>query len=309
VTVLCATDLRPLHKGGAGPLIRAAGDAGATGIHLAGGFALGDTEAAVPAILRAGLDIPSMTLPLPQRALGKGKRLPSLAAAEADERGAAIALATEGLEAGVHASVRWAVLDFGGVALPASRHDVAGWFARREMADDESGGAELAIAIGARKARSEALADACQRSLERLCRLAEARSVRLLLPVGGTPWEVPSPREALALLEAFRGAPLAPLWDPARLTARLALRLRVSDVRVAALAEAAGAALETDAVGMTTGYLPGLGERDESLPARASKLPADAPVIVSGFPDSTDAEIAAAVARATVLYEAPAPTP
>jgi hypothetical protein len=302
VAVLCSTELRPLQAGGVDPLIRAAGDAGATGIHLSGEILLGELEALVPAVLRAGLLIPSMTLPLAPRALVRGKRLPSLSAFDPEERGAAIALAAEGLEAGAVAGVRHALLEFGAVALPASLRDVAAGFARRELGPGEAFAPELATAFGARRAGAERLTDACRWSLERLCRLAESRAVTLLLSVGGSPWQVPSAREALALLEAFRGAPLAPLWDPGRLTAAKALGLRLPDGRVTALAESAGAAWETDAVGLEAGYLPGLGERDEALPARA-KLPKDAPVIVSGFPDSTDEEVARAVARVSALYE------
>jgi hypothetical protein len=284
-------------------LIRAAGDAGATGIHLSGEILLGDLEALVPGALKAGLLIPSMTLPLAPRALIRGKRLPALSAVDADERGAAIALATEGLEAGVVAAVRWGVLDFGGVGLPVTRREVEAGFARRELGAGEAASGDLAIALGARRAVSERLVDACRWSLERLCRLAESRAVTLLLPVGGSPWEVPSAREALALLEGFRGAPLAPVWDPGRLTAARALGLRLPEARVTALCEAAGGAWETDAVGIEAGYLPGLGEREEGLPARP-KLAKDAPVIVSGFRDSSDAEIARAVALVTARYEA-----
>src|SRR5882672_4810927 len=180
VAVLCASELRPLHEGGFDPLVRAAGDAGATGIHLSGEVLLGDLEALVPGVLRAGLLIPSMTLPLAPRALARGKRLPALSAADADERGAAIELATEGLEAGVVASVRWALLDFGAVGLPASRREVVEGFARRELGPGEAGAPDLATALGARRAIAERLVDACRWSLERLCRLAEARAVTLL---------------------------------------------------------------------------------------------------------------------------------
>jgi len=291
-----------MHSGGIDPLIRAAGDAGATGIHLGGGVALVDFAALVPAVLRAGLTIPSMTLPLAPRALAPGKRLPALAAADPDERGAAIALATEGLEAGVAAGVRWAFLAFGSVALPVSRRDVAASFSRRALGPGEADASDLALALAARRSQAGRLSDACHWSLERLGRLAEALSVRLILPLGGSPWEVPSAREALALAEAFAGAPVALAWDPGRLTAARALGLRLPDARVMAVAKAAGAALESDAVGLEPGYLPGLGERDEALAPRP-ELPRDAPVVVTGFPHSTDAEIAGAVARVTALYE------
>jgi len=303
--VICASDLRPLHAGGIDPLVRAAGDAGATGIHLAGGVFLGDFEAVIPAVLRAGLLAPSMALPLAPRKLAAGKRLPALAAAATDERGAAIALATEGLEAGVAAGVRFAWLDFGPVSLPVARGEVAASFARREL-DADAG--DLALALAARKAFAERLADACRWSVERLVRIAEARSVTLVLPVGASPWEAPSAREALALHEAFRGAPVGLAWDPGRLTAARALGLRLPDARVAAVAAAAVAARETDAVGLDAGYLPGLGERDEALPARP-ELPRNAPVVVAGRADATDAEIARAVASVTARYEAQSPSP
>ncbi|MDB4983072.1 MAG: hypothetical protein JWM82_3824, partial [Myxococcales bacterium] len=88
--VLCASDLRPLHKVGIDPLVRAASEAGAQGVHLGSRFALGDLAALAPAILRAGLTVPSMALPLPPRELGRGKRIPSLAARASDERVAAL---------------------------------------------------------------------------------------------------------------------------------------------------------------------------------------------------------------------------
>src|SRR5882672_5156700 len=215
--VLCASDLRPMRTGGVEPLIRAAADAGATGIHLGGGMVLDGLRAALPAVMRAGLLAPSMTLPLAPRALAERKRLPTLAATDPEERGAALALAAEGLEVGVAAAVRWTLLDFGPVALPVSRRDVVAYFARGELGAGEAGASQLVLALAARKAFAQPLADACRRSLERLCRLAEARSVTLILPVGGAPWEVPSAREVLALLETFRGAPLGLAWEPGRL--------------------------------------------------------------------------------------------
>jgi hypothetical protein len=301
VDVLCASDLRPVHSGGIDPLIRAAADAGAAGIHLAGGIVLGELEAVIPAILRAGLAVPSITLPLPPRALVGGKRLPALASSDPEERGAAIALAEQGLDATVAAGVRSALLDFGPVALPISRADLGTFFARRELGAGEAGASDFLLVRSVRKALAERLSDACRWSLERLARVAESRAVTLVVPAGGSPWEVPSAREALALLEAFHGAPVGLAWDPGRLTAALALGLRLPDDRIGAVAAACVAAFETDAVGLEAGYLPGLGERDEALPARP-ELPRNAPVVVSGFPDATDAEIARAVAAVTARY-------
>jgi hypothetical protein len=301
--VLGASDLRPLHGVGPDPLVRALSDAGAEGVHLGARFLLGDLAAAAPAILRAGLALPSMALPLAPRALGKGKRLPALSARDPEERGAALELAAEGLDAGAGVGVRWAFLDFGRVDLPIARREVVAAFARRELGEGDAGAAELAIARGARRARAETLLDGCRWSLERLARQAEARGVTLVLPVGGSPWDAPSPREALSLVEAFGGAPLTVLWDPGRLSTLRPFGMRLPEARVAALAAACGAALETDAVGVEAGWLPGLGERDATLPARAKTILRGAPVVVSGFPDTTVEELARAVASVGALYE------
>ena len=52
-------------------------------------------------------------------------------------------------------------------------------------------------------------------------------------------------------------------------------------------------AIENDAVGIEAGYLPGLGERDARVAALAA--PASVPRIVTGRPDATDDEVAAAI--------------
>lgn len=302
--VLCASDLRPLHGVGIDPLVRAASEAGAQGVHLGARFALHDLAPLAPAILRAGLTVPSMALPLPPHELGRGKRVPSLCARDSDERTAALALAGEGLDAGAGLGVRWAWLDFGGVTLPVARREIAAAFARRETGEGEEGATDVSIVLSARKAWAESLLDGCRWSLERLARHAEARAVTLVLPVGGSPWEVPSPREALALLEAFAGAPLTLAWAPDRLSTLAAFGMRLTQERIDAVAGKCGAAFETDAVGVDAGYLPGLGERDERLPARPEPWPQGAPVVVGGSPDATDDEIAAAVAAVAALYDA-----
>jgi sugar phosphate isomerase/epimerase len=298
--VLCASDLRPLHSAGVEPLVRAASEAGAEGVHFGRGFILGDLAGAAPALLKAGLTLASTCLPLAPRPLGKGKRLPALSARDPEERLAAITLAGEGLDAVAGVGARWALLTFGPAELPFPRRELAGAFARRELDPGEVAAAELAIVLGARKAVAESLLDGCRWSIERLARHAEARAVTLALPVGGSPWDVPSPREALSLLETFVGAPVTLTWDPGRLSTLRPFGMRLPEARIAALAAACGAAFETDAVGVEAGYLPGLGERDELLPARPSeKWPKDAPIIVSGFPDTTDQEIARAVSSAS----------
>ena len=117
-----------------------------------------------------------------------------------------------------------------------------------------------------------------------------------MLPVGATPWDAPSPREAGELLAVYAGAPLGPAWDPGRLSVLRALGLPISDERLRALAAAAVLVVDNDAVGLRAGFLPGLGERDPRLATMA--VAASAPVVVTGTPDATDAEVSAALAAA-----------
>src|SRR5262249_36060911 len=154
---------------------------------------------------------------LPERPLGSGRRLPRLAAHARDEREAAIALARQGLEAAAPVGARFALLDFGEVTLAGRAADLARAFARAEMGDGGGGARLRAGARAGRGARGEERGDACRWALERLLRAAERVGVTLVLPVAATPWQVPSPREARGMVDAFAGAPLGLCWDPARL--------------------------------------------------------------------------------------------
>jgi hypothetical protein len=292
--VFLATELRPPSARDA--IVRLAADSGAAGIHMSGGTPLDFLTWLTGVARGVGLAVGSLVLPLPERALSGVRRLPRLAAPERDERTAAIELATQGLLASAAAEVRFAVLDFGPVTLSTPPGAIARAFARRELGEDEPGEAVWAAAVDERRARAPALADACLWALEALTRAAEPVGVRLVLPTAPTPWEVPSPRESGALLETFAGAGVGAAWDPGKLSVLCALGLPISDKRLAALAETAVLVLDNDAVGIGAGYLPGLGERDPRV--AAIRPPATVPRIVLGGPGSTDAEVAAAVARA-----------
>ena len=293
--IFLASDLRPPRGGDDERLLRLALDGDAAGIHLAGGGDLELLSALVPLAIRLGAPVSSLVLPLPERPLGAGRRMPRLAATARDEREAAIALARRALEIAGPATARFAVVDFGDVTLTARPGDLARGFARREMDDGEPGERVLAAAAAERRARAEAFLDACRWALELLVRAAERAGMTLALPVAATPWQIPSPREAGLLLGAFSGAPLGPLWDPGPLSVLAALGLAISDDRLGALAAGAVLALENDAVGIEAGYLPGLGERDTRVAALT--VEATVPHIVAGRPDATDAEIAAALRR------------
>jgi hypothetical protein len=289
-----STELRPPRAASDDALLRLAAEAGASGIHCGAGCDLSLVDALARAGARLGLEVGSLTAPLPERPLPRGRRLPRLAATERDERAAAIALAEKALTIGAGAGARRFVVDFGGVALESVRPESL-WraFARREMDDDESGATLLAAALAERRARGGDITDACLWALERLVRLAEPLGLGLVLPVGATPWEVPTPREAGELAETFAGA-VGHAWDPGRLSVLAALGLPISDDRLKALAKGAVLSIENDAVGIDAGYLPGLGERDPRLAAFASA--AGTARVIRGGADATDEEVAAAVA-------------
>jgi hypothetical protein len=298
--VLLATEIRPPQADGGERLTRLAAEVGATGIHLGAGC---DLEVVVggPLVgsaLRLGLEVPTLALPLPERTLAPGKRLPRLSAPESDERGAAIALAETGLSVGISFGVRVALVDFGPVFLAASAAELGRAFARRALEAGEPGGLLLADALAERRARGPEILDACQWSVERLLRAAERASIRLAIAVGVTPWQSPSPREVGQLLETFVGSTLGVVWDPARLSVLTALELPIAEDRCQALAAAAAVAIESDAVGLDAGYLPGLGERDARIAAIAA--PTGLPRVVTGGADATDAEVAAAMAQVSI---------
>jgi hypothetical protein len=293
--IFLASDLRPPRGGDDERLLRLALEGGASGIHVAAGCDLGLLSAQLPLAIRLGAPVASLALPLPERPLAAQRRMPRLAATARDEREAAIALTLRALEISGPVAVRIALLDFGEVTLAVRPGELARAFARREMDDGEPGERALAAAVAERRARAEELADACRWALERLARAAERAGMTLALPVAVTPWQLPSPREAGLLVGAFAGAPLGLVWDPGRLSVLAALGLAISDERLRALASGAVLAIENDAVGIESGYLPGLGERDGRVAALAAGP--TVPHIVTGRPDSTDAEILAALGR------------
>jgi len=296
--IFLASDVRVPRGGGDQALLRLAAEAGADGVHFGGGCDLELHARLAAAALQLGLGVPSLALPLPERPLPAGRRLPRLSAPARDEREAAIALALRGLEAAAPLAARFGVLDFGEVALTTRPGELARAFARREMEEDEAGARLLAAAVAERRARADSLGDACRWALERVLRAAERAGVTLALQIAATPWQVPSAREATQLVAAFSGAPLGPVWDAGRLSALGALGLGLSDERLRALAGGAVLAIENDAVGIDAGYLPGLGERDARVASLAA--PVSVPRIVTGGPQATDAEVAAALLRTRV---------
>jgi hypothetical protein len=291
--VLLASDVRLPRDSGGDALLRLAADAGADGIHLAAGCDLELFPRLATGALQAGVGVAGLTLPVADRPLAAGRRLPRLAAHARDEREAAIALALLGIDAAVPVGARFAVLDFGELALAVRPGELARAFARAEMDEEETGGRLLAAAVTERRARGAEVGDACRWALERLVRAAERSGLTLALPVAATPWQAPTPREARLLIDAFAGASLGLVWDPGRLSVLATLGLGASDERLRAVAGEAVLALENDAIGIEAGFLPGLGEREARIAALGP--PVSVPRVVTGRLDSTAGEVTAAV--------------
>jgi hypothetical protein len=289
-----ATELRAPRADGGERITRLAAETGAAGIHVGADCDLEilATAPLVGAALRLGLAVPSLTLPLAERALPAGRRLPRLGAPARDEREAAVALAEQAIAVAGAFGARLAVVDFGGVALAADAARFAQAFARRAIGEGEPGAELLAAARAERRARSAEILDACHFALEGLLRASDRAGLRLAAQIGVTPWQAVSPRELGTLFETF-GPALGIAWDPGRLSVLATLGLPVTDERLRALAGASLLVVDNDAVGLAPGYLPGLGERDERL-AEFSPA-ADVLRVVVGPADATDAEVAAAV--------------
>jgi len=294
--IVLSTELRPPRRDGGEAIGRLAVESGAAGLHIGGGCDLELLSGAplLATAMRLGLEIPSLTLPLADRPLAAGKRLPRLAATGSDERAAAIRLAEQALAAAGSFGARVVEVDFGAVVLTARRAEFARHFARRACEPGEPGAEVLRRALDERKALGGAILDGCRWSLERLARAAERAGTRLAARVAATPWQAPTPRELGELRDTF-GEGLAVVWDPGRLSVLATLGLPVGESRLTGLAAGAALVVENDAVGLVPGYLPGLGERAAVL--SSVSIDASVPRVVLGAPDSTDLEVIEAVGR------------
>ena len=293
---LCSTGLRPPVSVGEEAVVRLASEAGCDGVAIADGCTLPIAATLIMRVLHAGLRVGAVAAPLPERAPAPRKRLPRLSAGDRDERAAAIELASRtcALASGVGAPL--VVLDMGMLPLTVRWADLARHFRRRALAEGESGEAALMAALGERRATVGLALDGCRWSLDALVREAERRQLRLAVSLSGTPWGVPSPREGLELTAEYDRAGVGLVLDPARLSVLRRLGLPISGERLASLRAATALVLENEAVGIDAGYLPGLGEREDDLAARDG-VAADTPSVLAGRPDSTDAEVVAAVSR------------
>lgn len=295
--LMCATGLRPPASVGEEAVVRLANEVGCAGIAIGDGCTQAIAASLVPRAMHAGLRVDAIAAPLPDRAPAPRKRMPRLSAGDRDERAAAIELALRGCALAGSVGASLVVLDMGMLPLAARWADLLRHYRRRALSDDEAGGeATLMAALGERRATIGLALDGCRWSLDALAREAERRNLRLAVSLSGTPWGVPSPREGLELVAEYERARVGLVLDPARLSVLRRLGLAISGDRLASLRANAALVLENEAVGLDAGYLPGLGERDDDLAARDG-VAAETPSVLTGRPDSTDAEVAAAAGR------------
>jgi hypothetical protein len=304
VVILCSSRLRPPVSLGPDRIIRLASEAGFEGLAVDAGCPLALLTVTATESLRAGLPVGLVGCPLPESDLGKGKRLPHLAALDdPEERLAAVRLARRTLELGGDLSVRLFTLDLGPVPLHTSQDELRLRFARREMEHDEPGGRLLRRALEERKARAGRVFDACRLALEPLLETAGRLGATLTLPLAATPWQLPSPREAQLLLREFSGAPLALVLAPARLAILRALGVGGPAERLEELAGKARVFRATDQVGLDGELLLGLGEladREVAWPASSADT-----AVVAGSLDATFKEVLRARRKVETLRAVP----
>jgi hypothetical protein len=289
--ILCGSSLRPPSALGPIPLVQLASDTGCGGVALEGGCRLPEVPLLAAKALRVRLAVPLLVAPMPEHKLAPHRRLPSLVAlGNREERAAAVDMVRLAMQTTRDLGVKTVVLDFGRVALAVGEPEIRAHFARRELDEGEVGHAAFQAVLADRKRRGEQILDGCRAALDPLVREAERHAIRLALLPAATPWQVPSPRETTTLLEEFEGAPVASVYSPARLLVLQTLGLGVSASRREALRRAAAVDEAVDVVGLELPHLAGVGEIDfEEL----TTAPEDALIVLTGPPETSDAEVAA----------------
>jgi hypothetical protein len=286
--------LRPPSSLGPDRIVRLAAEAGFGGLAVDGTTTMAQLPALATEALRSALPLALAVTPLPAEALPGGKRLPHLAApGDPEQQLAAAKLCLGTIERAGPLGVRLFLLDFGKADLRAREKDLRLHFARAEMDEGERGRRLLAAALEERKALSERLLDSARLALERLLPAVEREGGTLLLPIASTPWDLPSGREALTLVQEFTGGPLAVALAPGRRAVLERLGLAGPAERWQQLEKAARAIVVTDAVGLEHDLVLGLGELGRAPPS----LLGGVPQVIAGRSDATIREISGARRR------------
>jgi sugar phosphate isomerase/epimerase len=290
--ILLGSEIRFWGGRGRDELIRLAGDAGFEGVALGPWCTRGDALALVAEAAKSGMTVPVAAAPLLERPLAPDKRLPYLGSVDdPEERRAAARLFADTVEAAVPLGVRTFTVAFGDVVLATSPAHMGWWFRRRELDEGEPREEALGRLLAERRARSEAIVDACRSSLDLIVAAAEQFGAVIALELPAGPWGAPSPREASQLLDEYRQAPLGIVWDAARMQVLRRLGAAPSEDRAKTLAAAARVWRANEAVGIEVGFLPGQGDVAPDDPLARLTCPEAAALVITGRADSTLGEV------------------
>jgi hypothetical protein len=299
--LLVTCRLRPPATLGPDRIVRLASEAGFGAIAADEGVTREQLQALASAALLSGLTISVAACPLPESGLAKDKRMPYLAAFDdPEERRAAVKAALATMAWGQQLAIPFFTLALGPVPLRSGQGDWRLGYARRETDPDERGGKALRRALDERKARGQAIYDACRAGLEPLLAEAERRGSKLVVPLATNPWQLPTPREAHQLLQEFAGGPLSLVYSPAGRAVLEDLGLAGPPERWSDLAAATGLVALSDRIGLETNITLGVGDLEVALPP---EIPADAGWLITGPIDATFKEVLRARTRATELRE------
>lgn len=310
--LLLSSAIRPPTKLGVGPLVKLAKDAACDGLSLEEGCLVGQLGAIAAECLPAWMSCSTMQIPMAESRVTEGKRLPYLCAfRDKEERLEAVKLAVRNMQMVVELGMQTFIIDFGRAPISVSEDEM-----RRQFADGGFDRRHLRSLLAERTKQATKIFDACRFSLEALLDEARWRSLWLAIRPGDSPWRPPSPAEAAALRNDFRGAPVSRVLDPGRLK----VFERFDSPQARTEGEMAWAERFLDAVemglqkreldprrrpyrhvvlgdssGLDCDLLPGHGEPDFEKALAAS--PKDAARILVGRANSPEADVAAAADR------------
>lgn len=239
----------------------------------------------LPAIHLSGLHTLAIESPCPRP---PGRRPPRLASDDREERLAAVGNLETTMRTAAELSARIVVVRLGPLPVQHEFSVTARAFARRTLTEEQ-----VDRLVELRRTISPRAFDLARFGLDGALNRAQAAGLTLAITNAGRWYELPSGLEMAALLDDFRGAPLAPWYDPARAQARMALGFGRGRPAIE-IGQAAGAWL-TDAAGLADNLPWGTGEVDHE--AVRSGLPKDALRILRSS-IATDEELRTAMGQA-----------
>ncbi len=219
----------------------------------------------------------------------RSQRAPRLAAADKEERLLAVNQTHEAIELAQVTGARVVIVRLGRLEVKDGWRETV-----RELAVGRWKRSEAEQQLELRAQLAERARDHARFGIERLMQRAGDAGVTIALVNRARWFEIPDDHDTAALLDDFRGGPLAAWHDPAAAHARETLGHGLAADTLAALAPRAAGAWLTDAAGLLGGLPWGHGEA--SGPGATKGLPDGALRVVHCAPGATDRELAGAIA-------------